>query len=243
MHRAQAAEHKARAAEMQARIAEEQKDLSLSEAVHRFKNDITIVVSLLRLQERRLGDGEAKAMLANTANRIAAMARVHDRLRVGRGVAAEVNTQEFIKGLCANLQASLVDLRPVSLEVAAEPHRLLHEQAVAVGLIINEAVTNALKYAFPDERLGTVAVSFRCQGEALLLRIEDDEIGFVPGCAPKGSGVGRRLVQSRALQLDGSLSVEPGDGKSGTVVRVTFPHALGGGWAERGHGGDGPISA
>jgi two-component sensor histidine kinase len=243
VHHAQDAEHKARAAEMQARTAEEQKDLFLSEAVHRFKNDITIVVSLLRLQERRLGDGEAKATLANTANRIAVMARVHDRLRVGRGVAAEVNTQEFIRGLCADLQASLVDLSPITVEVAAEPHPLSHNQAVAVGLIINEAVTNALKYAFPDERPGTVAVSFRRQGEAFLLRIEDDGIGFVPDCAPKGSGVGRRLVQSMARQLDGSLGVEPGDGKSGTVVRVTFPHILGGDQADFGHGSHVPISA
>ena len=240
VHSAQAAEHKARAAEMQARTAEEQKDLFMSEAVHRFKNDITIVVSPLRLQERRLCDGASKSMLANTANRIAVMARVHDRLRVGRGAATEVNTQEFIRGLCADLQASLVDLSPVTVEVAAEPHPLSHEQAVAVGLIINEAVTNALKYAFPDERPGTVAVSFRRQGEAFLLRIEDDGIGFDPKCAPRGSGVGRRLVQSMALQLDGSISVEPGDGKSGTVVGVTFPHTLGGDRAELGHGGS-PI--
>ena len=190
--RTQAAEQLARAAEQHARTAEEQKDLFLREAVHRFKNDITIVVSLLRLQERRLDDGAAKTMLGNTANRVAVMARVHDRLRIGRGVAAEVNTQDFIKGLCADLQASLVDLRPVTVEVAAEPHPLSHEQAVAVGLIINEAVTNALKYAFPEERSGTVRVSFRRDGEALLLQVKDSGIGFdraraLRRPAPRGS--------------------------------------------------------
>jgi two-component sensor histidine kinase len=227
LHRTQAAEHKARAAEQQARRAEEQKDLFLREAVHRFKNDITIVGSLLRLQERRLGDGAAKAMLANTANRVEVMARVHDRLRVGPGSAAEVNTQEFIKGLCADLQASLVDLRPIMVEVAAEPHPLSHEQAVAVGLIINEAVTNALKYAFPDERPGTVIVSFHRRGEAFLLRVKDDGVGFGPERAPRVGGVGRRLVHSMAQQLDGSLTVEPDEGQPGTVVTVTFPHVLG----------------
>lgn len=227
LHRTQAAEHKARAAEQQARTAEEQKDLFLREAVHRFKNDITIVVSLLRLQERRLSDGAAKAMLANTANRVAVMARVHDRLRVGPGAAAEVNTQEFIKGLCADLQASLVDLRPITVEVAAEPYRLSHEQAVAVGLIINEAVTNALKYAFLDEHPGTVTVSFHRQGEAFLLRVKDDGVGFDPERAPRVGGVGRRLIQSMAQQLDGSLTVEPDEGRPGTVVTVTFPHVLG----------------
>ncbi|GJD66322.1 sensor histidine kinase [Methylobacterium frigidaeris] len=227
LHGAQAAEHIARAAELQARTAEEQKDLFLREAVHRFKNDITIVVSLLRMQERRLGDSEAKAMLANTSNRVEVMARVHDRLRIGRGTAAEVNTQEFIKGLCADLQASLVDLRPVNVEVAAEPHPLPHEQAVAVGLIINEAVTNALKYAFPDDRTGTVTVSFQRRGEAFLLRVKDDGIGIDTAGVPRVGGVGRRLVHSMAQQLDGSLAVEPDEGRPGTVVTVIFPQALG----------------
>jgi two-component system, sensor histidine kinase PdtaS len=83
------------------------------------------------------------------------------------------------------------------MEIAAEPHPLSHEQAVAVGLIINEAVTNALKYAFPEERSGTVSVSVRRYGEALLLRVKNGGIGFAPTCAPR-VGVGRRLAHSMA---------------------------------------------
>jgi two-component sensor histidine kinase len=119
-----------------------------------------------------------------------------------------------------------VDLRPVAVEVAAEPHPLSHQQAVAVGLIINEAVTNALKYAFPDERRGTVSVSFNRLDEAFMLRVKDDGIGFDPERAPRVGGIGRRLVHSMAQQLDGSLTVEPDEGQPGTVVTVTFPRAL-----------------
>jgi two-component system, sensor histidine kinase PdtaS len=111
------------------------------------------------------------------------------------------------------------------MEIAAEPHPLSHEQAVAVGLIINEAVTNALKYAFPEERSGTVSVSVRRCGEALLQRVKNGGIGFAPTCAPR-VGVGRRLVHSMAQQLDGSSTVEPDEGRLGTGVTVTFPHVL-----------------
>lgn len=208
-------------------MAEDQKELFLREAIHRFKNDLTIVAALLRTQERRVSDGTAKTMLVNTANRVQVMARVHDRLRIGDGIAAEVNTQAFIEELCADLQASLVDLRPIVVEVAAEAHPLTHEQAVAVGLIINEAVTNALKYAFPEERSGTVSVSFERRGSAFLLQVRDNGVGFDPERAPRAGGVGRRLVQSMAQQLDGQLTFQPDQGRPGTVVTVTFPVAIG----------------
>lgn len=218
--------HQTQLAEQQARTAEEQKELFLREAVHRFKNDITIVAALLRTQERRVSDGAAKTILVNTANRVQVMARVHDRLQIRQGAAAEVNTREFIEELCADLHASLVDLRPITVDVAAEPHPLPHQQAVAVGLIINEAVTNALKYAFPDERSGTVSVSLKRDGSAFLLQVRDNGVGFDLERAPRTGGVGRRLVQSMAQQLDGRLTVEPDEGQPGTVVKVSFPVAL-----------------
>ena len=215
--------HQTQRAEHQARSAEDQKELFLSEAIHRFKNDLTIVAALLRTQERRVSDGMAKTVLVNTANRVQVMARVHERLQIGRGIAAEVNMQAFIGELCADLQVSLVDFRPIVVAVAAEAHLLTHEQAVAVGLIINEAVTNALKYAFPEERSGTVRVSFERRGSAFLLQVRDDGVGFDPDRAPHAAGMGRRLVQSMAQQLDGQLTFQPDQGRPGTVVTVTFP--------------------
>ncbi|WP_408903006.1 sensor histidine kinase [Methylobacterium radiotolerans] len=206
-----------------AQAAESQSELFLREAVHRFKNDLTIVTALLRSQGRQLEDVKAKAALSNTANRVLVMSRVHERLRVGRGAAAVVNTQEFIGDLCADLKASLLDLRPVSIEVQAEAHALPHERAVAVGLIINEALTNALKYAFPEGRTGMVGVVFRRRGGEFMLQVKDDGVGFDPDRPPRTGGLGRRLVQSMAQQLDGCLAIEPDEGAPGTLVTVTFP--------------------
>ena len=215
--------HERKQAERDAHGASEQKDLFLREAVHRFKNDMTIIVALLRSQGRQLQEGGAKTALANTANRVLVMSRVHERLRLGRGAEAEVDTQEFITALADDLKAALLDLRPVAIDVQVEAHPLSHDRAVAVGLIINEALTNALKYAFPDERAGTVGITFRREADGFFLRIQDDGVGFAPERGEDAGGVGRRLVQAMAQQIGGRLTVEPDAGQPGTVVTVRFP--------------------
>lgn len=211
---------------VRAQTAEGEKDLFLREAVHRFKNDMTIVTALLRAQARQLADDAAKAALHNTTNRILVMSRVHERLRVGDGAEPVVDSQEFIAGLCEDLKASLLDLRPITVEAELEPHTLAHARAVPVGLIINEAVTNALKYAFPDDLPGTVSVSFRRRNGEFVLQVKDDGVGFAPRREPQGGGtggLGSKLIHSMAQQLNGQLTIEPDEGAPGTAVRVVFP--------------------
>lgn len=80
-------------------------------------------------------------------------------------------------------------------------------RAVPVGLITNELVTNALKYAFPDDRAGTVCIRFWREGEEFVLAVEDDGIGLPDtDAAPKGTGLGRRLIRALAAQLGGRLA-------------------------------------
>lgn len=207
-----------------ARLAEQQKDLFLQEAVHRFRNDISIVSYLLRSQEKAIADPAARAALANTANRVHVMSRVHDRLRLGAGAEAVVDTQDFIAGLCDDLKDAMIGLRAISIRVASERQTLSHKSAIAVGLIINEALTNALKYAFPDDRAGTVEVVFQRSGNRFLLQVNDDGVGIGHGRgAERGSGLGSRLLEGMARQLDGTLSVGPAATAPGTAVAVTFP--------------------
>lgn len=208
-----------------AQAAEEQKDLFLREAIHRFKNDMAIVMALLRSQSRQLTDAQAKTALANTANRVLVMSRVHEQLRAGASTDALVNTQEFIATFSGDLTSSLLDLRPVTLTVEAEAHELSHQHAVAIGLIVNEALTNALKYAFPDDRAGTVGVTFRREADRFRLEVRDDGVGFDPERAPSQGGLGRRLVQSMAQQIGGTLTIAPDTGAPGTIVSVSFPVA------------------
>jgi two-component sensor histidine kinase len=209
-----------------ARAAEGEKDLFLQEAVHRFKNDITIVTALLRTQARQLKDDVARTALQNMTNRILVMSRVHERLRVGSCAAPVVSTDAFIAGLCEDLKASLLDLRPITVEADLEAHTLAHERAVAVGLIINEAVTNALKYAFPNDARGTVRVSFRRHSGEFILQVTDDGVGYAPGREPQSGGtggMGSKLIRSMAQQLNGRLVTQPDHGAPGTTVQVPFP--------------------
>lgn len=194
--------------------------------MHRFKNDMTIVTALLRTQARQLKDDVARTALQNMTNRILVMSRVHERLRVGSCATSVVSTDEFIAGLCDDLKASLLDLRPITVEADLEAHTLEHERAVAVGLIINEAVTNALKYAFPNDAHGTVRVSFHRHSGEFILQVTDDGAGYAPGREPQSGGtggMGSKLIRSMAQQLNGRLVIQPDHGAPGTTVQVSFP--------------------
>jgi two-component sensor histidine kinase len=138
---------------------------------------------------------------------------------------AVVHSKAFITDLCDDLRSAFAELRPIRLRVEVEDHQLPQEQAVPVGLIINELVTNALKYAFPDGRSGTVRVSFICQQQTFCLSVEDDGIGTDAEAKPKGSGLGQRLLRSMAIQLGGSMEIGPRPGtlSAGTIGVVRFP--------------------
>jgi two-component sensor histidine kinase len=122
-------------------------------------------------------------------------------------------------------------LRPLALSVEAEAHTLDTERAVQLGLVLNEAVANALKYAFPEDRPGTVRVRFAREEEEFVLTVADDGIGLptegeLSGAllapAPYGSGLGTRLLRALAAQLRGSFSRHPGEGQRGTVAGLRF---------------------
>jgi two-component system, sensor histidine kinase PdtaS len=204
--------------------SEGDKDLLLREASHRFNNELTMLTALLRLQERGLEDETARAALRSTADRVHVLGRVHERLRRANQDAV-VDTREFITSLCDDLKVALVGLRPIAVKLEVESHLVPQERAVPVGLIINELLTNALKYAFPDERTGTVSVRFTREAEGFCLRVTDDGVGMAPDRPPDGSGLGQRLVRSMVTQLEGSYAIEPDAGAPGTVATVRFPAA------------------
>ena len=92
-----------------------------------------------------------------------------------------------------------------------------------MGLILNELLTNALKYAFPEDRHGHVRVSFERVGDEFVLRVSDNGVGIAPERGAQGSGLGQRLVRSMAGQIGGTLEIKPDEGDLGTVATVRFP--------------------
>lgn len=152
------------------------------------------------------------------------MGLVHARLSHADGQVA-VDGCAFIHDLCRELQSSLIDGRPVSLDVdldtSADSRPISLARAVPIGLAVNELVTNALKHAFPDGREGTVAVQLRREGNAFVLGVNDDGVG-IPDALP-GRGLGQRLV--RALAAQGGGGIEIASSAAGTHCLVRFPSA------------------
>jgi two-component system, sensor histidine kinase PdtaS len=194
----------------------------LLEMGHRVMNDFQIAASLLQLQARNAPESVRDEFNAAAA-RIHAMAKVHSRLsRIDGALTAD--TRDFITDLCEELRYSLIAVRPIRLEVEAEKHTIALSQAVSLGLIINELVTNALKYAFPDERAGLLSLSFKREGDQFVLRFADDGVGLPrshDGRAQLPFGVGQRIVVAMVGQLGGGITLEPGE--AGTAVSVRFP--------------------
>ena len=211
-------------AERCARASEARTAALLDDMNHRFKNSLQAVGGVLHAQGRRLEDATARAALEDAAGRLRVLARLHDRLHLlGERAGGPVEMRGFLEALCSDLRSTLAEGRPVAVRACADRISLGAAQAVPVGLIVNEAVTNALKHAFPGERQGTVSVQLRHHGErGLRLEIADDGLGF-PGGDAGAAGGGTRLMRALARQLNGHAAWRAA--RPGTAVVVTFPEA------------------
>jgi two-component sensor histidine kinase len=201
-----------------ARAAEREKDLLLHEVNHRIKNDLQILTSLVSLQRHKTNSPEARQALGAAMERITVLARVYDRLS-HHDTTAVVDTRDFLSSLIDDLRTALAGERPITITTQLERVALTLECALPLGLIINELLTNALKYAFPGARSGHIEISFTQQTDAFVLRVRDNGVGMGEGQAP-GHGLGRQLVHRLAAQLSGTVLVT---GDAGVCVEVRFP--------------------
>ncbi|HYD65014.1 sensor histidine kinase [Azospirillum sp.] len=199
--------------------ADAEKDVLLCEVNHRIKNDLQLVSAMLHLQGRTLGNPEAREALATAADRVGVMGRVHARL-TRRDTEATVDMKEFLEGLCDDLRNTLVGVQPVAVRVQADPVTMPLSHAVPMGLVVNELLTNALKYAFRDGRSGRVDISMRREPHACELVIRDDGVGM-EGQAPRDGSLGMSLVRSLVQGIDGTLRTVEDDGM---VHTIRFPH-------------------
>lgn len=196
-----------------------QQALLLKEVNHRVANSLQLISSLIEMQARRLSDADAREALKRASERVEAVALVHRRLYTSNDVEF-VAMDQYLAGLVGELgRAVLAEDRQGTITLDAEPIRVEPDKAVSIGLIVNELVTNALKYAYPD-RGGEIRVGFRHLPQAVQLRIEDDGVGYKKGAAPKGSGLGAMIVSALARGLKATVSIESSD--TGTSVSVQF---------------------
>lgn len=203
------------------REALREKDSLLKEVHHRVKNNLQIISSLLSLQLQTVPDEGVRNALTESRNRIRSMALIHEQLYQG-GSYATIDFGIYVRSLIDSIRRSYIgDREAVHMECRSTPVTLGLDTAIPLGLIINELVTNAAKYAFPAGAAGNVTVVLeRADPSHLTLTVSDDGVGlpsFVDPHHPETVGLG--LVQALIDQLDGSMHMVPG---RGTTYAIAF---------------------
>lgn len=181
-------------------------EVLLQELGHRTKNDLATVVSMLRLQARGDPNPAVQAALHSAIGRVEVISKVHDRLNVANPGDGKIHLAPYIQTLCGSNGDLQRGVRPIAIRVRCDDVSLPATCAANVGLIVNELVTNAFKYAFPNDQPGAVDVDIRAQGRNLEIIVKDDGAGC-PGDA-KG-GIGTRLINLLAAQMKGSMTRSP----------------------------------
>lgn len=181
-----------------------------NELNHRVKNNLAMVASLLQLQAR--GSDEAvREQLVKAAARVQGIAEVHDAL--SRGASRDdVDFGAYLQDLCASLRRTLVTEDRIHLSVETESVILGVDMAIPLGMVVNELVTNSVKYAYPPGHSGTIDVGFRRDGEHVQLTVRDLGPGLPGGDDVQGDGLGMRLVRTLIDQVGGQLIIHDGGG-------------------------------
>ena len=192
----------------------------LQELGHRIKNNLQIISSMVSLEARNQKSGEGKAALERVSHRIAALGHLYSVLSKTNAV-EEVDAAIYLEELCRDLIGSVQNEvgKSFALKTDFDSHSVPADRAIPLGLIVNELVTNAVKYAFSNATNGTVMVALKRVDGELRLSVSDDGEGIDP--QRTDSGTGSRLVEIFAHQLGGRLVRE--SGTNGTTVRLTLP--------------------
>jgi two-component sensor histidine kinase len=197
-------------AEAQLRESNQRLQAMLHEVNHRVSNSLQLVSAFVHMQSRSAAEESAKAALADTQRRIAAIAQVHRRLYTSDSVNT-VDMADYLAALVGELQETWsTPEAPRMLTLTAEPVRLSTDKAVAVGVIVNELVSNACKYAYSSETPGQVRIALEAEGETFRLQVEDDGCGMPADGSVKGTGLGSKLVGAMARTLKAQISYDPG---------------------------------
>ncbi len=199
-----------------------EKEILLKEVHHRVKNNMAMIGGLLALQATRLSDPGAVKALQESSGRVNGMAMMYDLLYQSRDF-RYVKAREYIGQIVCGIAQSLPPVPGVKVEQRVEDFIMDSRVLFPIGIIINELVTNAYKYAFPEGRTGTITVSMsRLPDNHVRLSVLDDGIGVPESFDCNGqTGFGMKMVGLMARQIEGTLECVRG---KGTEFRVDFQY-------------------
>lgn len=196
-----------------------EKETLLKEIHHRVKNNLQVIVSLLRLQARNLKDEQSREMFVESQNRVYSISLVHEML-YGAGDLARIDFGAYVHTLTKGLTDGWKGTGgAVEIIVQAEGVQLGVDTAIPCGLIVTELVTNALKHAFPGTASGSIRVSaVKGDDGRLTLTVQDDGVGLAEDLDLRRSGsLGLKLVDSLVRQLDATIDIGRKGGASFTI--------------------------
>lgn len=198
-----------------------EKEVLMQEIHHRVKNNLQVVSSLLSIQSRHLTDNQAIEAIKEGQNRVKTMGFIHQSLYQENDFRG-VNMKNYISKLIKNLFNSY-NTQPEKIQLKTEIKELNLDidTVVPLGLIINELVTNALKYAFPEDKKGIIWVKTNLENERFILQVYDDGVGLPEDFSiEKSNSMGYQLIQNFVNKLSAQLSVL---NKNGTFVEISIP--------------------
>lgn len=205
-----------------------EKEVLLREVHHRVKNNFQIISSLMNLQRQRIADAGLRSHYGDAINRIAAMAAVHERLYRSADL-SRVDLADYIADIAAELMTGFRRPdRPVALHCDTTPVTVPVEIAIPCALIINEALTNSLKHAFPPDWRGDpeIRITLRRRGPGEVeLALADNGVGIPDQPPGPAQSLGLQIIPLLARQINGRHSIERGDGACHRIVFANIPAA------------------
>ena len=195
-----------------------EREVLLREVNHRVGNSLQIIASLLHLQANSSTQEDVKTALTNAMGRVAAVAQVHRRLYTSHDLKS-VMLNQYLDALLEDLRRSAEGNRMSRLTLKAEPIEIDPDRAVAIGIIVNELVMNAVKYAYPDGA-GPIHVELAAQSDHVTLSIADNGVGLNARTDPRSTGMGQRIVTAMASKLEASVERDPAH--AGTRIVLQF---------------------
>ncbi|MBN1242200.1 MAG: PAS domain S-box protein [Spirochaetales bacterium] len=192
-----------------------QRDILLKELVHRIKNNVSLIASLLSFARREMETERDAEVIKQARDRLMAVSLLYDIIH-GSGDFNTVLLDAYLERLARAVEGS-TGCNPI--EFAVQPVVIRQNAALPVGLVVNELLTNALKYAWRDRPQGLLKVRGGASDGMVSIAVEDDGDGMKEGWKP---GLGTTIGTALAEQLDGTLVHAPREG-GGTVATLTFP--------------------
>ncbi|MCC7347854.1 MAG: response regulator [Variibacter sp.] len=216
----EAAEAEVRAARDRFEALAAERAVLLREVNHRVGNSLQLIAALLQMHGANSPSGDVKAALTNAVSRVMAVAQVHRRLYTS-GDVQTVAVDQYLNALVDDLRASIDEPQRALLTFEGEPLETDPDSAVALGVMVNELVINALKYAYPSRTPGPIRVQLRRPAEQRAeLIVEDEGVGDRPAAASGSTGLGRRIVDAMATKLNAQVARDASH--AGTRVTIAL---------------------